>query len=76
MKPTEKVGPCAASIGKSEPRSDIAYMASLLTELKNMSNKSGDRLLTYLIEMAESYAIELQHKKRPKQNYQRQETKT
>lgn len=63
MGPKEKVGPCLETRCDSGSDIEVAYIASLLSQLKNISDRSGDRLLTYLIEVAEMYALELQNDK-------------
>ena len=59
MKPKEKAGPCLKTRCESGSETEVVYIASLLSQLKCLSNRSGDRFLTYLIEMAEMYALEL-----------------
>ncbi len=63
MKPKDKAGPCFETRFDPGSETEFAYIASLLSQLKCLSDRSGDRLLTYLIEMAEMHALDLQNEK-------------
>ncbi len=52
----------------TKPRENIEYIASLLSQLKKMSDESEDKMLTYLIEIAEIHALDIMMERQKSQD--------
>jgi len=63
MKYKNDVSPYVQVENAKKSKENTEYIASMLSELKQISRESEDEMLTYLIEIAEAHANDIMIKK-------------